>query len=198
MPTTPSILVCLAHGNDAIEITTFLTLLPRAGIDITLASVEGDGALRIDSPEGLSFTAQCPLSQAVDKPHDLLLLVGGEESCLTYASSDLLLESITQFAATGRYVAAMSHVVPMLIDNIERFQGANVTCLMRQANSLRHLNWQERRVVNDPRYLLLTGQGPLCAIDMALKIIELLLNKEQAHQLTADLALPIGIYNYQE
>ncbi|MBT0724772.1 DJ-1 family protein [Rosenbergiella sp. S61] len=198
MSAMPSVLLCLAHGNDAIEITTFLSLLPRAGITVTVASVEGDGALTIQSAEGLTFQADIPLCQAVDKASDLLLLLGGKESCDTYARSDLVVESMAQFTATQRYVAAMSHVVPGLIDKSERYQGANVTCLPQQSSLLQHTQWQERRVVVDPRYLLLTGQGPLCATDMALKIIELLKCKQDAHAITHDLALPIGIYNYQE
>lgn len=198
MPAIPSVLLCLAHGNDAIEITTFLALLPRAGISVTVASVEGDGALTIQSAEGLPFSAQLPLSQAVDKDYELLLLVGGEQSCRTYAQSDLVVESIAQFTSTRRYVAAMSHAVPGIIDSIAGFRGANVTCLPQHKEYLAHTQWQERRVVNDPRYLLLSGQGPLCATDMALKIVELLINKEAAHALTHDLAIPVGIYNYQE
>lgn len=198
MSATPSVLLCLAHGNDAIEITTFLSLLPRAGIHITVASVEGDSALTLRSAEGLTFQADVPLCQAVDKSHDLLLLIGGKESCATYAGSDLVIESIAQFTASQRYVAAMSHVVPGLIDKVDRYRGANVTCLPQQSALLQHTQWQERRVVVDPRYHLLSGQGPLCATDMSLKIIELLKGKEDAHAITHDLALPIGIYNYQE
>ncbi|MBT0729712.1 DJ-1/PfpI family protein [Rosenbergiella nectarea] len=198
MSATPSVLLCLAHGNDAIEITTFLSLLPRAGIHITVASVEGDSALTLRSAEGLTFQADVPLCQAVDKAHDILLLMGGKESCATYAGSDLIIESIAQFTASQRYVAAMSHVVPGLIDKVDRYRGANVTCLPQQRALLQHTQWQERRVVVDPRYHLLSGQGPLCATDMSLKIIELLKGKEDAHAITHDLALPIGIYNYQE
>ncbi|SEQ74655.1 4-methyl-5(b-hydroxyethyl)-thiazole monophosphate biosynthesis [Rosenbergiella nectarea] len=198
MSATPSVLLCLAHGNDAIEITTFLSLLPRAGIHITVASVEGDSALTLRSAEGLTFQADVPLCQAVDTAHDLLLLIGGKESCETYAGSDLVIESIAQFTASQGYVAAMSHVVPGLIDKVDRYRGANVTCLPQQSALLQHTQWQERRVVVDPRYHLLSGQGPLCATDMSLKIIELLKGKEDAHAITHDLALPIGIYNYQE
>lgn len=198
MSATPSVLLCLAHGNDAIEITTFLSLLPRAGIQVTVASVEGDSTLTLRSADGLTFQADIPLCQAVDNAHDILLLLGGRESCETYVESDLVIESIAQFTASQRYVAAMSHAVPGLIDKIDRYRGANVTCLPQQKPLLQHTQWQERRVVVDPRYHLLSGQGPLCATDMALKMIELLKGKEDAHAITHDLAIPIGIYNYQE
>ena len=198
MSATPSVLLCLAHGNDAIEITTFLSLLPRAGIQVTVASVEGDSTLTLRSADGLTFQADIPLCQAVDNTHDILLLLGGKESCKTYAGSDLVIESTAQFMASQRYVAAMSHVVPELIDKIGRYRGANVTCLPQQRALLKHTQWQERRVVVDPRYHLLSGQGPLCATDMSLKIIELLKGKEGAHAITHELAIPIGIYNYQE
>lgn len=78
MSAMPSVLLCLAHGNDAIEITTFLSLLPRAGIHITVASVEGDSALTLRSAEGLTFQADIPLCQAVDQAHDILLYLGAK------------------------------------------------------------------------------------------------------------------------
>lgn len=198
MPQIPSVLMCIAHGSEAIEVVTFLSLLRRAGISLTVASVDANSALEVSSSDNILLQADEPLCNVADGAFDLLLLPGGTNQNQTFTGSSLLIESIRQFNVTGRYVAAMSNLPSALLDSIDLFSGANMTCLPRLATELAHAQWQERRVVWDPRYNLLTGQGPLCATDMALKIIELLKDKDCAHAITHDLALPIGIYNFQE
>lgn len=198
MPHSPSVLICLANGNEAIEVVTFISLLTRAGIKVTLASAQMDGALEISGTEGIPLHADVALAKVVDSECDLLLLPGGSEGCRQFAASLLIEEAIRHYRATGRYVAAMSEVPAQLLSRLPEFQGANLTCLPALADQLPKQQWQERRVVWDARFNLITGQGPLCATDLSLKIIELLKNSASAHAVTPPLALPIGIYNYQD
>lgn len=45
---------------------------------------------------------------------------------------------------------------------------------------------------------LLTSQGPGTAIDFGLKIIDLLVGREKAHEVASQLVMAAGIYNYYE
>lgn len=56
--------------------------------------------------------------------------------------------------------------------------------------------WVDKRVYFDERVNLLTSQGPATAIDFALKLIELLIDKSKAAEIAAELILPPGINNY--
>ena len=58
--------------------------------------------------------------------------------------------------------------------------------------------WQDKRVVWDARVKLLTSQGPGTAIDFGLKIIDLLVGREKAHEVASQLVMAAGIYNYYE
>ena len=58
--------------------------------------------------------------------------------------------------------------------------------------------WMERRVVWDPRVNLLTSQGPGTSIDFAMKLIDLLVDKDKAREVASQLVLAAGIYDYQE
>ncbi len=198
MQPRPSILLCLAHGNEAIEVVTFQSLLRRAGFEVISASVEGNGDLVLHSSDAIPLHAEHPLSHVVDKDYDVLLLPGGRKSCQTYLQSPLLMEALKHCKATNRYIAGMSDIPAQIFDNSELFDGANMTCIPSLAQTLSQSQWQERRVVWDPRYHLLTGQGPMCATDMSLKIIEIFKDKPCAHAITHDLGLPVGIYNFQE
>lgn len=57
--------------------------------------------------------------------------------------------------------------------------------------------WLERRVVHDARVNLLTSQGPGTAMEFALKLIDLLLGKAKTAEITAQLALIPGMYNFR-
>ena len=58
--------------------------------------------------------------------------------------------------------------------------------------------WLDKRVVWDARVKLLTSQGPGTAIDFGLKIIDLLVGREKAHEVASQLVMAAGIYNYYE
>jgi 4-methyl-5(b-hydroxyethyl)-thiazole monophosphate biosynthesis len=58
--------------------------------------------------------------------------------------------------------------------------------------------WQDKRVVWDPRVKLLTSQGPGTSIDFGLKIIDLLVGREKAYEVASQLVMAAGIYNYYE
>ncbi|MNT90744.1 Chaperone protein YajL [compost metagenome] len=51
-------------------------------------------------------------------------------------------------------------------------------------------------MVWDPRVNLLTSQGPGTSIDFALKIIDLVMGREKAHEVASSLVIAAGIYNY--
>lgn len=49
-----------------------------------------------------------------------------------------------------------------------------------------------------PRVKLLTSQAPGTSIDFGLKIIDLLVGREKAHEVASQLVMAAGIYNYYE
>jgi len=58
--------------------------------------------------------------------------------------------------------------------------------------------WMDKRAYYDDRVKLLTSQGPGTSMDFALKIIDLLVGKEKAAEVEAQLVLASGIYNYRD
>ena len=56
----------------------------------------------------------------------------------------------------------------------------------------------DKRAYYDDRVKLLTSQGPGTSMDFALKIIDLLVGKEKAAEVAAQLVLASGIYNYRD
>lgn len=69
-----SVLVCLAPGSEEIEAVTAIDLLVRAGINVTTASVAGDGNLEIRCSRGVRILADVALVDVADDEHDVIVL----------------------------------------------------------------------------------------------------------------------------
>ena len=164
-------LVCLAPGSEETEAVTTIDLLVRGGIKVTTASVASDGGLTIVCSRGVKLLADAPLVEVADGDFDIIVLPGGIKGAECFRDSPLLVDIFPIGNMTG---------FPALKDNIPTDQ------------------WQDKRVVWDPRVNLLTSQGPGTSIDFGLKIIDLLVSREKAYEVASQLVMAAGIYNYYE
>ncbi|MGQ5288919.1 protein deglycase YajL [Pectobacterium actinidiae] len=195
---TASALVCLAPGSEETEAVTTIDLLVRAGIQVTLASVASDGNLEIVCSRGVRLLADAPLATVADLPFDVLVLPGGLQGAECFRDSPILVECIRQAHLEGKIVAAMCATPALVLEYHQLFPVGNMTGYPAFKDKIAPEKWMEKRVVYDPRVNLLTTQGPGTSMDFALKIIDLLLGKEKAAEVAAQLILPPGIHNYRD
>jgi 4-methyl-5(b-hydroxyethyl)-thiazole monophosphate biosynthesis len=192
-----SALICLAPGTEETEAVTTIDLLVRGGVAVTTASVATDGNLVITCSRGVKLLADAPLVTVADNPYDVIVLPGGLAGAECFRDSPLLVETVRQFHLSGRIVAAICAAAGTVLVPHEIFPIANMTGFPGLKDRIPEEQWQEKRVVWDPRVNLLTSQGPGTAIDFALKIIDLLQGPEKAREVASQLVLAAGIYNYQ-
>lgn len=192
-----SALICLAPGTEETEAVTTIDLLVRGGVAVTTASVATDGDLVITCSRGVKLLADAPLVAVADNPYDVIVLPGGLAGAECFRDSPLLVETVRQFHLSGRIVAAICAAAGTVLVPHEIFPIANMTGFPGLKDRIPEEQWQEKRVVWDPRVNLLTSQGPGTAIDFALKIIDLLQGPEKAREVASQLVLAAGIYNYQ-
>ena len=193
-----SALVCLAHGSEETEAVTTIDLLVRGGIRVTTASVESDGELAITCSRGVKLLADAPLVQVADGEFDIIVLPGGLKGAECFRDSPLLVETVKQFHRSGRIVAAICAAAGTVLVPNDIFPIGNMTGFPGLKETIPEDQWQDRRVVWDPRVNLLTSQGPGTSIDFGLKIIDLLVGREKAHEVASQLVMAAGIYNYYE
>lgn len=193
-----SALVCLAHGSEETEAVTTIDLLVRGGINVTTASVESDGGLTITCSRGVKLLADAPLVQVADGDFDIIVLPGGLKGAECFRDSPLLVETVKQFHRSGRIVAAICAAAGTVLVPNDIFPIGNMTGFPGLKETIPQDQWQDRRVVWDPRVNLLTSQGPGTSIDFGLKIIDLLVGREKAHEVASQLVMAAGIYNYYE
>ncbi|ELQ6016113.1 protein deglycase YajL [Cronobacter sakazakii] len=193
-----SALVCLAPGTEETEAVTTIDLLVRGGIIVTTASVASDGNLTITCSRGVRLLADAPLVEVADGDFDVIVLPGGLKGAEAFRDSPLLVETVRQFHLSGRIVAAICAAAGTVLVPHELFPIGNMTGFPALKETIPDDQWQDKRVVWDPRVNLLTSQGPGTAIDFALKIIDLLVGREKAHEVAGQLVLAAGIYSYRD
>ncbi|MDI6441097.1 protein deglycase YajL [Cronobacter dublinensis] len=193
-----SALVCLAPGSEETEAVTTIDLLVRGGINVTTASVASDGNLTITCSRGVRLLADAPLVEVADGDFDVIVLPGGLKGAEAFRDSPLLVETVRQFHLSGRIVAAICAAAGTVLVPHELFPIGNMTGFPALKETIPEAQWQDKRVVWDPRVNLLTSQGPGTAIDFALKIIDLLVGREKAHEVAGQLVMAAGIYSYRD
>lgn len=193
-----SALICLAPGSEEMEAVTTIDLLVRGGIAVTTASVASDGERVITCSRGVKLLADAPLVEVADGDYDVIVLPGGLKGVECMRDNPLLVETVRQFHLSGRIVAAICAAASTVLVPHEIFPIGNMTGFPGLKETIPEEQWQDKRVVWDPRVNLLTSQGPGTAIDFGLKIIDLLVGREKAHDVASQLVMAAGIYNYYE
>ncbi|AAM84594.1 4-methyl-5(B-hydroxyethyl)-thiazol monophosphate biosynthesis enzyme [Yersinia pestis biovar Microtus str. 91001] len=193
-----SALVCLAPGSEETEAVTTIDILVRAGINVTTASVAGDGALEIICSRGVRLLADTRLVDVADQKFDVIVLPGGIKGAECFRDSPLLVATVRQTHNEGRLVAAICAAPALVLEHHQLFPVGNMTGFPSLKDKIAPNKWMDQRVVYDRRVNLVTSQGPGTSIDFALKIVFLLLGREKAEEIAWQLVLPPGIYNYRE
>ena len=193
-----SALICLAPGSEEMEAVTTIDLLVRGGIAVTTASVASDGERVITCSRGVKLLADAPLVEVADGDYDVIVLPGGLKGAECMRDNPLLVETVRQFHLSGRIVAAICAAAGTVLVPHEIFPIGNMTGFPGLKETIPEEQWQDKRVVWGPRVNLLTSQGPGTAIDFGLKIIDLLVGREKAHDVASQLVMAAGIYNYYE
>lgn len=193
---TPRALVCLAHGSEEMEAVTTIDILVRGGVEVTTASVEGDGCLEIVCSRGVRLLADRPLVEVADEPFDAVVLPGGVKGAECFRDSPLLVERIRQTHLSGNIVAAICAAPALVLAYHNLFPVGNMAVYPSFKSHIPEGQWIDRRVNFDDRVNLVTSQGPGTAIDFGLKLVELLVSREKAAEVAEQLIVAPGIYAY--
>lgn len=195
---TASVLICIANGSEEIETVTTADLLVRAGIKVTLASVTDDGSIEITASRGVRIVADTPIIKVADEPFDAIVLPGGVKGAETFRDSPLVVEKARRMHLDGKIVAAICAAPALVLEYHQLFPIGNMTGYPTMKNQIAANKWVDKRVYFDERVNLLTSQGPATTFDFALKLIELLVDRDIAGKVASQLILPNGINDYLE
>jgi 4-methyl-5(b-hydroxyethyl)-thiazole monophosphate biosynthesis len=164
------VLVPLAEGFEEIEAVVVVDLLRRAGIEVRTAAL---GRREVTGSHGITLVADIAIDAAGADQYDMIVLPGGMPGAAHLKSDARVIALLRQFAATGRYTAAIC-AAPAVLAHAGLLTDRAATSYpgFLEADSAPGLRLREDSVVIDGK--VVTSRGPGTAVPFALSLIELL------------------------
>ncbi|MCR5214859.1 MAG: DJ-1/PfpI family protein [Eubacterium sp.] len=171
--------ILLADGFEEIEGLTCVDLMRRAGIDIEMISVSD--SLTVKGARGISVLADGYLKD-VGLEGDMVILPGGMPGTNNLKENESVRIIVRAYHEAGKYVAAIC-AAPTVLAYMGLLEGRKATCYPGLEDKLTGAEWpgESLSVVVDEN--IITSRGLGTAIDFALKLIELLIDKDKADEI---------------
>ena len=159
----------LATGFEEIEATTTIDILRRAGLNLITVSVED--SLEVKGAHDIVMRADTLLKDNDYTDNQILILPGG-----TVRLVDFLNNLLVEQNKAGKTIAAIC-AAPSLLGRLGILKGKEATCYPSFEVLLDGATFVDKRVAVSQN--IITGKGPGCTKEFALKIVETLLGQEK-------------------
>jgi protein DJ-1 len=178
------VLVFLAEGAEEMEVTIVVDVLRRAGIEVTLASISGNEAVRCS--RGVRIVPDLALAD-VQGDFSAVVLPGGAEGARRLSASDDVGAWLVRHEAQGLLVGAIC-AAPTALKAHGVFRGRRMTSYPSiQPELVGYAELDSSAVVEDGN--LITSQGPGTAFAFALALVARLLGKAALERVEKPLLL---------
>jgi len=171
----PKVLVPVANGSESLETVAIVNVLRRAGIAVTIASIEHD--LTITGTREVKLTADAHLDDVVSQDWDAIVLPGGGPGAEALSKSKTLVERLRKQRDGRKLYAAICAAPALVLGRHGLLEGKRATGYPGIEGIPRRV---EEPVVVDGHCV--TSQGPATAIEFGLKLVELLAGAEKSKQ----------------
>lgn len=165
--------IFMAQGFEAIEFTTPLDMLIRAGIPVRTVSVTGE--LLVKSSQNIPIMADALFEDVDFADADMLILPGGQPGATNLANHKGVELLLRQFMDADKPVAAIC-AAPMVLGGHGLIDGRKVTTYPGCEPGLGKALCTGALVEQDAN--LITGKGPAAAVEFANALIRLLRSEE--------------------
>ncbi len=181
---TPHVLVPVADGTEEIEAVTVIDVLRRAGAQVTVASVDG---LQITASRGVKLVADCLMDECREGEYDLVVLPGGMPGAEHLRDNEVLKKTLLRQSSAGRLFGAICAAPAVVLETHGLLRNRKATCHPGHVQSLHDPSAAGERVVVDGNCV--TGQGPGTALVFALKLVEMLFDREKREAVAAPMVI---------
>ena len=171
--------ILFADGFEEVEGLTPVDLLRRAGIEVKMVSVTGNET--VTGSHGISFKTDMLYSDEVLEG-DMIVLPGGMPGTTHLKESQDVKTAVEYYNENGKYLAAIC-AAPTVYGEMGLLHGKKATCYPGLEHGLlgAMLPGEDYSVVQDGN--IITSRGVGTAIDFALKLIEVLIDKKKADEI---------------
>lgn len=165
----------LAEGFEEIEAIATVDMLRRADIDINTISITNN--LEVKGAHGIKVSADALFQNTNFNDGQMLILPGGMPGTLNLQQFEPLKKLIESYANANKYLAAIC-AAPLIYGQMDLLKGKEATCYPGFEQQLTEAIHSNKPVVVSDRFI--TSAGPGTVFQFALKLIEILSNKNQA------------------
>lgn len=170
-------LVPIADGTEELEAVSIIDVLRRAGVSVTVASVDG---IQVTASRGVRLVADVLIHECANERYDLIALPGGMPGAEHLRDSAVLTAMLKRQQAEGRLLAAICAAPVVVLQHHGLIAGRRATCHPNFADQLENREALESRVVVDGN--LITSRGPGTAVEFALHLVAWLCGAEKAQE----------------
>lgn len=172
--------VFMADGTEEVEALTVVDLLLRAGASVNMVSIMQEK--QITGAHNIGIRTDFMFKDADYQDGDMLVLPGGMPGTTHLMEHEGLRTVIKKYASEQKYVAAIC-AAPSVLGVNGLLQGKHATCYPGFEDKLQGATVVTDPVVRDGN--IITSRGLGTAIEFALELITLLVNKETADRIAA-------------
>ncbi|MBN1581620.1 MAG: DJ-1/PfpI family protein [Anaerolineae bacterium] len=172
-------LVPIANGTEEIEAVCIIDVLRRAGIEVTVASVEA--TCQVTASRKTELVADALIDDCANEIYDLIALPGGMPGAQHLCDSETLVSLLQAQRECGRLYGAICAAPVVVLQAHGLLQGRKATCHPSVAGQLEHDEVVEQRVVIDGNCI--TSRAPGTAIEFALALVESICGADLAREI---------------
>ncbi len=169
--------IFFADGFEEIEGLTVVDILRRAGIDISMISI--NGKKKVTGAHGISFDTDEDIVQCDSDKLDMLVLPGGMPGTTNLAACEKLTEALKKADQEKRGIAAIC-AAPSVLGDLGFLKGKKAVCYPGFESRLTGAEVLAVSVVTDGH--ITTSRGMGTAIAFALELTKRLKDEETAKQ----------------
>ncbi len=174
------VLIPIADGSEEMETVILVDVLRRAGWDVVLASIQGEGS--ITGARGTQIIPDACWETLDLLSFDLLALPGGLGGTEALCKNDGVQEALRIFDIEEIRIAAIC-AAPLALHKAGVLENRAFTCYPGTEKEMKREDRSDDPVVVDGH--IITSQGPGTAIAFALKLIELIDGAEASEQVAS-------------
>ncbi|EGZ12391.1 hypothetical protein PHYSODRAFT_317487 [Phytophthora sojae] len=173
-----AVMIPIADGTEEIEAIAVADVLTRGGMKVTLASVGRKLQNIVTMSQGTKVQGDIAIEACVDLSFDLIMCPGGPGAQHLHDSPELI-TMLQKQKNQGRYYGGICAAPAVVLLPHELLDDGPATTYPSYESKMTgvDLRTEERVVVNGK---CVTSQGPGTAIEMGLKLVELLCSEEKA------------------
>lgn len=173
-------LIPITHGSESLETVTLINVLRRAGVKVTVASIERSKTVK--GTRDVALVADALFGTVAKKKFDAIVLPGGE-GAKAFAKHKGLVAKLSAQRMAHKWYGAICASPALVLSPHGLLDGKQATCYPPMRDALIH--YVNQPVVVDGHCI--TSQGPATTIAFGLKLAELLVGSAKSRAIAEDL-----------